>query len=260
MPARRQSAASPRPCGDPRRGRGWLPAPPGSRPRGRHPASARPALAVVGRPLAAAPGAGGRSSGRGPGPGRPRPSRRACRWRVGSSGPSLPPLTGRRAASLQGGDQGGDLLGRQVALDQGFAELGLEPPGRQLPAGAGPGRQGRLTRSHEGVTPIGQGRGRDAQRARDRLQVLAAQQPQQPQHPPRACAAGTSARPARGRPRPSPSSLPSSSTLPAEVIRLYRRAYEVTFLIHAWPQRERTRPGSATSRFQAAQQASTMAR
>ena len=40
----------------------------------------------------------------------------------------------------------------------------------------------------------------------------------------------------------------------------YQRAYELTFLIHGWSQRERRRPGSATSRFQAVQQASTMAR
>ena len=41
---------------------------------------------------------------------------------------------------------------------------------------------------------------------------------------------------------------------------LYRRAYELTFLIHGWSQSERMRSGSATSRFQAMQQASTMAR
>jgi sarcosine oxidase len=41
---------------------------------------------------------------------------------------------------------------------------------------------------------------------------------------------------------------------------LYRRAYELTFLIQGWSQRERRRPGSATSRFQAVQQASTTAR
>ena len=41
---------------------------------------------------------------------------------------------------------------------------------------------------------------------------------------------------------------------------LYRRAYEVTLLIQGWSQRERRRPGSATSRFRAAQQASATAR
>ena len=40
----------------------------------------------------------------------------------------------------------------------------------------------------------------------------------------------------------------------------YRRAYEVTFLIQGWSHSERRRSGSATSRFQAAQQASTRAR
>src|SRR5687768_422438 len=40
--------------------------------------------------------------------------------------------------------------------------------------------------------------------------------------PPRSCAAATSVRPARGRlpPSPRPSSVPSSSTLPADLIRL----------------------------------------
>jgi parallel beta-helix repeat protein len=41
---------------------------------------------------------------------------------------------------------------------------------------------------------------------------------------------------------------------------LYRRSYELTFRIQGWSQSERSRPGSATSRFHAAQQASTMAR
>jgi hypothetical protein len=41
---------------------------------------------------------------------------------------------------------------------------------------------------------------------------------------------------------------------------LYHRVYELTFLIQGWLHSERRRPGSATSRFQASQQASTMAR
>jgi putative transposase len=40
----------------------------------------------------------------------------------------------------------------------------------------------------------------------------------------------------------------------------YRRAYELTFVIQGWLQSERIRPGSATRRLQAVQQASTMAR
>ena len=40
----------------------------------------------------------------------------------------------------------------------------------------------------------------------------------------------------------------------------YRRAHELTFWSQGWSHRERRRPGSATRRFQAAQQASTMAR
>ena len=41
---------------------------------------------------------------------------------------------------------------------------------------------------------------------------------------------------------------------------LYHRAYEVAFVIQGWSHSERSRTGSATSRFQASQQASTMAR
>src|SRR5918912_769563 len=55
----------------------------------------------------------------------------------------------------------------------------LQPLALQLLAAAGPGRQGDLPGRQEGVTPPAErGRGH-AQRARDRLQVLA---PQQPQH------------------------------------------------------------------------------
>jgi len=39
----------------------------------------------------------------------------------------------------------------------------------------------------------------------------------------------------------------------------YHRAYELTFLIQGWLHNERRRSGAATSRFQASQQASTMA-
>jgi NitT/TauT family transport system substrate-binding protein len=46
---------------------------------------------------------------------------------------------------------------------------------------------------------------------------------------------------------------------PPEPQELYRRSYELTFLIQGWSQSERSRPDSATSRFQAVQQASTMA-
>jgi hypothetical protein len=41
---------------------------------------------------------------------------------------------------------------------------------------------------------------------------------------------------------------------------LYQRAYELTFVVQGWMQSERIRPGSATRRLQAVQQASTMAR
>ena len=44
------------------------------------------------------------------------------------------------------------------------------------------------------------------------------------------------------------------------LINSYRRAYELTFLIQGWSQSDRRRLGSAVSRFQAVQQASTMAR
>jgi hypothetical protein len=72
----------------------------------------------------------------------------------------------------------GDLLVQQVALDQRRPELGLQPLALQLLARGGTGRQGRFTGGQEGVVPAGQRRRRDAQLARDGLQVFPAQQPQ----------------------------------------------------------------------------------
>ena len=63
------------------------------------------------------------------------------------------------------------------------------------------------------------------------------------------------------RPRQAPVNQPCSGDEPEHGNSVsYRRAYELTFLIQGWSQSERRRPGSATSRFQASQQASTMAR
>ena len=75
-------------------------------------------------------------------------------------------------------------------VEQHLAEPRLQPLALQRLAVGGPGRQARLAGGQEGVAPAAQRRRGHAQRARDRLQVLAPQQPQHrvplalPRHPP----------------------------------------------------------------------------
>jgi hypothetical protein len=66
----------------------------------------------------------------------------------------------------------------QFVFDQHRAEPRLQPLALERLAVAGPGCQGGLAGSEEGVAPPAQRRGGHAERARDGFQILAAQQPQ----------------------------------------------------------------------------------
>src|SRR4051794_15091939 len=109
----------------------------------------------------------------------------ACRCWARWRGSSLPPPPGQRAPTLQTGD----LLLQQFVLEQHVAEPRFQPLALERLAIRGPGRQGGLTRGKERITPCGQRSGRYAERARHRLQVLAAQQTEHrvplalPRHP-----------------------------------------------------------------------------
>src|SRR3954465_3858654 len=117
---------------------------------------------------------GGRSSGRRPGRDRPGRARTARRPMVRSSGSPPRPPSGQRAAGLQGGD----LLGQQLALEHRLAELRPQPVDLQVLGVGRLGRERRLAAGQEGVTPARERGRRHPQRARDRLQVLAAQERQ----------------------------------------------------------------------------------
>jgi hypothetical protein len=66
----------------------------------------------------------------------------------------------------------GDLGFQQFAFEQHLAEPGLQPLAFERLTISGAGGQARLASSQEGVTPGGQRRRGDAQRARRRFQVL----------------------------------------------------------------------------------------
>src|SRR3954451_7600502 len=117
---------------------------------------------------------GRRSSGRRPRRDRPGPNRTARRPRVRSSGSSPRPPSGQMAAGLQGGD----LLGQQLALEHRLAELRPQPVDLQVLGVGRPGRERRPAAANEGVPPAPERARRHPQRARDRLQALAAQEPQ----------------------------------------------------------------------------------
>jgi hypothetical protein len=101
--------------------------------------------------------------------------------------------------------QGGDLGLQQLLREQHLAEPRLQPPALQRLAVGGPGRKTRLARGQERIAPAGQRRRGDAERARDRLQVLAAQQTQHgitlalARHPPATARTRSARRPCRHR-------------------------------------------------------------
>src|SRR6186713_2704248 len=74
--------------------------------------------------------------------------------------------------------QAGDLLLQQLVLEQHLAEPRLQPLALQRLAIRGPARQCGFASSEERITPCGQRRGGNAERARHRLQILPAQQTQ----------------------------------------------------------------------------------
>ena len=183
----RGGAASPRPCGGPRRGRGWRPAPPGSPPGGRRPASARPAPAAAVRPCAAAPGGGRRSSARRP--------------RRGDQGEPVRPAAGRRdrpAHRLDLRRAKGRPASRAATFSASSSRSSSISPSRAF--SRAPRERlavGRACRERRLARPSGMRRASPRsvprpppQRPRHRLQVLAAQQPQHrlplalPGHPP----------------------------------------------------------------------------
>ena len=99
--APQQGAASPRPCGDLRRGRGFRQGRRGSRRATPHPASARPDRVAAAVLSVAQPGAGRRLHGAHPRRGRPERDRMACRRWARWRGSSLPPPPGQRAPVLR---------------------------------------------------------------------------------------------------------------------------------------------------------------
>src|SRR5690348_9913551 len=111
-----------------------------------------------------------------------------CGWTGRWYGSSLPPPPGQRAARLQIGD----LLLQQLVLEQHLAEPRFEPLALERLAVRGSARQGGFSGSKESITPRRKRRRRDAERARDRLQVLATKQAKHriplalPRHPPTA--------------------------------------------------------------------------
>src|SRR5215203_2208458 len=168
-------AAGPRPSGGPRRERGWRSGPRGSRQPGPHPPSAQ-----LDRDAGAVRAGRRRDGGRWwpathARPGTRGPGYRACRWRARRSGSWPRPPAGQRALGLQGSDLGF----QQLALKQHLAQLRLQALGLQRLASGGPCGETGLTGRHEGVPPSRQGRGGDAQRPREYLQVFT---PQQAQH------------------------------------------------------------------------------
>src|SRR5690242_6456199 len=68
--------------------------------------------------------------------------------------------------------QTGNLLLQQFVLEQHLAEPRFEPLALERLAIRGPGREGGLARRKERITPCDQRSGRDAKRARHRLQIL----------------------------------------------------------------------------------------
>src|SRR3954463_8274084 len=167
-------AASPRPCGDPRRETGWRSGRPGSPRPGPHPPSAQPGLDAAATRAERKRDAGRRWPATHARPGRRGPGHRAGCLRARRSDLSPRPPAGQRAVLLQGGDLGF----QQLALEQHLAQLCLEALGLQRLAVGGPRDQAGLTGGDEGVLPSAQGRGCDAQCAREDLQVLPPQQAQ----------------------------------------------------------------------------------
>jgi hypothetical protein len=84
-----------------------------------------------------------------------------------SAGPKGPWPPGRRS-----------LLGQELAHEHELAQLGLEPLLLEILAADGPARERGLAAGQEVVAPAREGRCRHAERARDQLQVLAAEQAQ----------------------------------------------------------------------------------
>src|SRR3982751_5515042 len=149
----RRGAISPTPCGGPRRGTGWRPAPPGSPPGARHPASARPAPAAAGRPRAAARDGGRRSSGRRPRRGRPGRARTARRPMVRSSGSSPRPPSGPRAAAFSASSSRSSTVSPSLAFSRSTSRS-LASAGLVASAASPPARKAsRQPASVAAVTP-----------------------------------------------------------------------------------------------------------